>query len=85
MAEALALLHLCPEKGLYSFIRAVNSLPVLSVNEERKLARRYRKHNDLDAARQLVMSNLRYIVRVACGFSGYDLPQTGLIQGATSA
>ena len=85
MAEALALLHLCPEKGLSSFIRAVNSLPVLSVNEERKLARRYRKHNDLDAARQLVMSNLRYIVRVACGFSGYDLPQTGLIQGATSA
>ncbi len=82
MTQSLALLpiNLYPEKGLSSYIRAVNALPVLSVDEERKLARRYRKHNDLDAARQLVMSNLRYVVRVARGFSGYGLPQADLIQ-----
>ncbi len=82
MSQSLALLpiNLYPEKGLSSYIRAVNALPVLSVDEERKLARRYRKHDDLDAARQLVMSNLRYVVRIARGFSGYGLPQADLIQ-----
>ena len=81
MAQSLTLpINLYPEKGLSTYIRAVNALPVLSVEQERKLARRYRKHNDLDAARQLVMSNLRHVVRVARGFSGYGLPQADLIQ-----
>jgi RNA polymerase sigma-32 factor len=81
MAQALTLpINLYPEKGLSTYLRAVNALPVLSVSEERKLARRYRKHNDLDAARQLVMSHLRYVVRIARGFSGYGLPQADLIQ-----
>lgn len=81
MAQSLTLpINLYPEKGLSTYIRAVNALPVLSVEQERKLARRYRKHNDLDAARQLVMSNLRYVARVARGFSGYGLPQADLIQ-----
>jgi len=81
MAQSLTVpINLYPEKGLATYIRAVNALPVLSVEQERKLARRYRKHNDLDAARQLVMSNLRYVARVARGFSGYGLPQADLIQ-----
>ncbi len=81
MSQALSLpINLYPEKGLATYIRAVNALPVLSPEQERKLARRYRKHNDLDAARQLVMSNLRYVARVARGFSGYGLPQADLIQ-----
>jgi RNA polymerase sigma-32 factor len=81
MAQSLTLpINLYPEKGLSAYIRAVNALPVLSVEQERKLARRYRKHNDLDAARQLVMSNLRHVARVARGFSGYGLPQADLIQ-----
>ena len=81
MTQALTLpINLYPEKGLSAYLRAVNALPVLSVSEERKLARRYRKHNDLDAARQLVMSNLRYVARIARGFSGYGLPQADLIQ-----
>ncbi len=81
MTQALTLpINLYPEKGLSTYMRAVNALPVLSVSEERKLARRYRKHNDLDAARQLVMSNLRYVARIARGFSGYGLPQADLIQ-----
>ena len=81
MAQSLTLpINLYPEKGLATYLRAVNALPVLSVEQERKLARRYRKHNDLDAARQLVMSNLRYVARVARGFAGYGLPQADLIQ-----
>ena len=81
MTQSLTLpINLYPEKGLATYIRAVNALPVLSVEQERKLARRYHKHNDLDAARQLVLSNLRYVVHVARGFSGYGLPQADLIQ-----
>ena len=81
MTQSLTVpINLYPEKGLSTYIRAVNALPVLSVEQERKLARRYRKHNDLDAARQLVMSNLRHVARVARGFSGYGLPQADLIQ-----
>ncbi len=81
MTQALTLpINLYPEKGLSAYLRAVNALPVLSVSEERKLARRYHKHNDLDAARQLVMSNLRNVARIARGFSGYGLPQADLIQ-----
>src|SRR5687767_7291332 len=81
MNQSLALtLPLYPEKGLSAYLRAVNSLPVLSAEQERKLALRYRRHNDLDAARELVMANLRYVARVARGFSGYGLPQADLIQ-----
>ncbi|MGE5241433.1 MAG: RNA polymerase sigma factor RpoH [Bacteroidota bacterium] len=81
MSRSLALpINLFPEKGLAAYVRAVNALPVLSAEEERKLARRYRRHNDLDAARQLVLSQLRHVVRVARGFSGYGLPQADLIQ-----
>ncbi|HYA37473.1 MAG TPA: RNA polymerase sigma factor RpoH [Candidatus Methylomirabilis sp.] len=81
MNQSLALpINLFPEKGVAAYMRAVNALPVLSAEEERKLARRYRRHNDLDAARQLVLSQLRYVVRIARGFSGYGLPQADLIQ-----
>jgi RNA polymerase sigma-32 factor len=81
MTQALALtLPINPEKGLSAYFRAVNALPVLSAEQERKLALRYRRHNDLDAARELVMANLRYVARIARGFSGYGLPQADLIQ-----
>jgi RNA polymerase sigma-32 factor len=73
-------INLYPEKGLASYIRAVNALPLLTADEERQLAHRYRTHDDLDAARQLVMSHLRYVVRIARGFAGYGLPQADLIQ-----
>src|SRR5437868_9822535 len=73
-------IHLHPERGLAAYFRAVNALPVLSAEEERKLAVRFRRRNDLDAARQLVLANLRYVARIARGFSGYGLPQADLIQ-----
>ncbi len=73
-------IHLHPERGLAAYLRAVNALPVLSAEDERKLARRFRSRNDLEAARQLILANLRYVARIARGFSGYGLPQADLIQ-----
>jgi RNA polymerase sigma-32 factor len=68
------------EGGLSGYLRAVNAAPLLTAEEERDLARRYRQADDLDAARQLVFCNLRHVARVARGFSGYGLPQADLIQ-----
>ena len=73
-------IDLHPERGLAAYVRAVNTLPVLSVDEERRLARRFHRQNDLDAARQLILANLRYVVRIARGFAGYGLPQADLVQ-----
>ncbi len=67
-------------QGLASYMQAVNAVPMLSSEREHELAVRYRTHGDLDAARELVMSHLRYVVRVARGFSGYGLPLADLVQ-----
>ena len=66
--------------GLATYIRAVNAAPILSADEERALARRFQQHGDLEAARQMVLSNLRYVVHTARGYNGYGLPQADLIQ-----
>ncbi|RPE79853.1 RNA polymerase sigma factor RpoH [Vulcaniibacterium tengchongense] len=66
--------------SLDAYISAVHRIPVLSAEEEQRLARRYRDHNDLDAARELVHSHLRFVVHVARGYNGYGLPMGDLIQ-----
>jgi len=66
--------------SLESYIQTVNSFPILSQAEEVEYARRYRRHNDLEAARQLVLSHLRVVVAIARGYTGYGLPQADLIQ-----
>ena len=66
--------------GLAAYRRAVNALPLLSAEQERALALRFSEHGDLAAARQLVLANLRYVIGMARGFSGYGLPQADLIQ-----
>ena len=66
--------------SLQSYIQAVNRLPYLSQEEELDLSRRLRNDNDLEAARQLVLSHLRVVVSVARGYMGYGLPQADLIQ-----
>jgi RNA polymerase sigma-32 factor len=73
-------INLYPDKGVGAYVRAVNALPMLTAEEERALALRYRLENDLTAARELVMAHLRFVVRIARGFSGYGLPQADLIQ-----
>jgi len=68
------------EGGLRAYLQYVNAAPMLTAEQEHELALRYHEHDDLEAARQLVLSHLRYVVRVARGFSGYGLPQADLIQ-----
>jgi RNA polymerase sigma-32 factor len=63
-----------------AYIQAVNRIPMLSAEDERALALRLRKSNDLEAAGQLVLSHLRLVVSVARGYLGYGLPHADLIQ-----
>lgn len=69
-----------PAGSLDSYIQSINQVPLLSADEERSLAVRFREHNDLDAARSLVLSHLRFVARVAREYNGYGLAQADLIQ-----
>lgn len=71
---------LVPGANLESYIQAVNGIPILSVAEERALADRLHDEHDLEAARHLVMSHLRFVIHVAKSYSGYGLAQADLIQ-----
>ena len=66
--------------SLDSYIGTVHRIPVLLVEEEQALSRRFRDDGDLEAARQLVMSHLRFVVHVARGYAGYGLGISDLIQ-----
>ena len=69
-----------PTGNLDQYIQAAFSVPVLSAEEEHELAVRLHRDNDLDAAKQLVMSHLRFVVRIARGYSGYGLALGDLVQ-----
>ena len=69
-----------PTGSIESYVSAAFQLPMLTAEEEHDYAVRLRDHDDLDAARALVMSHLRFVVRVARGYSGYGLQQLDLIQ-----
>jgi RNA polymerase sigma-32 factor len=69
-----------PVGSLDAYIGSVREIPILSKEEEQELARRFREDDDLDAARRLVMSQLRFVVHIARGYSGYGLPLGDLIQ-----
>ena len=63
-----------------AYINVVHQIPVLTLDEEQALARRYTGENDLDAAKRLVLSHLRFVVHVARGYNGYGLQLSDLIQ-----
>lgn len=69
-----------PVGSLESYIHAVNVIPMLSKEREQELVTRLRTNEDLEAARELVLSHLRFVVKVARGYNGYGLPQADLIQ-----
>ena len=69
-----------PVGSLDSYIQAVGSIPVLSKEDEQALAIRFREEGDLDAARELVLAHLRFVVHIAKGYTGYGLPLGDLIQ-----
>jgi RNA polymerase sigma-32 factor len=66
--------------SLDTYIQTVNRFPLLTVERERELARRYRGGGDLEAARELVLAHLRVVVAISRGYRGYGLPQADLIQ-----
>jgi RNA polymerase sigma-32 factor len=66
--------------SLDSYIQMVNRFPLLTQEQELEYARRLRQDDDLDAARELVLSHLRVVVSIARGYMGYGLPQADLIQ-----
>ncbi|WP_415253636.1 RNA polymerase sigma factor RpoH [Thermomonas sp.] len=82
MSQALVAHNLpIPTIGsLEAYIGAVHQIPVLSVEDEQRLAHRLREDNDIAAAQELILSHLRFVVHVARGYSGYGLPLGDLIQ-----
>jgi RNA polymerase sigma-32 factor len=83
MSKELAIPMTLPTGNMDAYISAAFQLPILSAEEEHELAVRLRDRQDLDAARNLVMAHLRFVVRIARGYSGYGLPQHDLIQEGT--
>jgi RNA polymerase sigma-32 factor len=69
-----------PLGSLDAYLERVSHIPVLSRDEERELATRFRSQNDLGAARELVLAHLRFVVHIARGYAGYGLPMGDLIQ-----
>jgi len=80
MNDALTLPMNLPGGSLETYLQRINSIPMLSAADEKRLAERFRDDQDIDAARQLVLSHLRFVARVARGYSGYGLPLADLIQ-----
>ncbi|WJT07040.1 RNA polymerase sigma factor RpoH [Vibrio harveyi] len=71
---------LVTQDSLDSYIRSVNSYPMLTADEERELAERLHYKGEIDAAKAFILSHLRFVVHVARGYSGYGLPMADLVQ-----
>ncbi|MGH8547334.1 MAG: RNA polymerase sigma factor RpoH [Methylococcales bacterium] len=80
MNNALALPQNLSVGSFDHYLISVNQLPKLNAEEERRLALRFREKGDLEAARQLVMANLRFVVHIARGYHGYGLALPDLVQ-----
>ncbi len=78
--EILCVEHSLPIGSISAYSHWVNQIPMLSAEEESDLAEQLIKNNDLAAARKLVLSHLRLVVRIARGYEGYGLPEADLIQ-----
>jgi RNA polymerase sigma-32 factor len=80
VAKQNGLIFAGPVGSLDSYIERISQIPVLSKDEEIALATRFRSENDLEAARHLVLSHLRFVVHIARGYLGYGLPMGDLVQ-----
>lgn len=72
-----------PTGTIEAYISSAYQIPVLTPEEEKSLAIQLREHGDMTAARRLVMSHLRFVIRIARGYLGYGLPLPDLIQEGT--
>ena len=80
MTKEMQTLALAPVGNLESYIRAANTWPMLTAEEEKELAEKLHYQGDLEAAKTLILSHLRFVVHVARNYAGYGLPQADLIQ-----
>ena len=81
MSTSLQSVHaLVPGANLEAYVHAVNSIPLLTPEQERELAENLYYQQDLEAARQMVLAHLRFVVHIARSYSGYGLAQADLIQ-----
>ena len=78
--NVLSLASLSPGSDLEAYIQTINAFPVLSAEDERALAERFYYDQDLEAARELVLCHMRFVVHLARSYAGYGLPQADLIQ-----
>jgi RNA polymerase sigma-32 factor len=69
-----------PGQTIEGYAQSIKAITLISIDEERELAERYHRDNDLEAARTLVMSHLRFVMHIAYSYRGYGLPQADLIQ-----
>ncbi|QUM79117.1 RNA polymerase sigma factor RpoH [Moritella sp. 5] len=80
MSKDMQSMALVPQGSIEAYIQGVNSIPMLTAEQEKELGERLQNEGDVDAARQLIMSHLRFVVHVARGYAGYGLSQADLIQ-----
>ena len=72
--------HLSPGSNLEGYVQMANTIPLISAEREKELGRRLHNEQDLEAARELVLSHLRFVIYIARSYSGYGLPEADLIQ-----
>ncbi len=83
MTKELALATSLPTGSIESYITAAYQVPMLSAEEEYELAMRVKQKEDLAAAQRLILSHIRFVIKIARGYQGYGLPQQDLIQEGT--
>lgn len=83
MSKELAIASSFPTGSIDSYISAAYQVPMLSAEEEHDLAVRFQEKQDLAAAQRLVLSHIRFVIKIARGYAGYGLPQQDLIQEGT--
>eukprot|EP00831_Metopus_contortus_P066102 TRINITY_DN5898_c0_g1_i3.p1 TRINITY_DN5898_c0_g1~~TRINITY_DN5898_c0_g1_i3.p1 ORF type:complete len:108 (+),score=13.71 TRINITY_DN5898_c0_g1_i3:177-500(+) len=80
MSKTIDSMSLVPQGSIGAYVQSVNKFSMLSAEEEKELAERLFNNGDLDAAKKLVMSHLRFVAYIAKSYAGYGLPQADLIQ-----
>lgn len=80
MTKDMQSLALVPQGSIEAYMRAANAYPMLTAEEEKELAERLHYDGDLEAAKQLILSHLRFVIHIARSYAGYGLPQADLIQ-----
>ncbi|WMY94761.1 MAG: RNA polymerase sigma factor RpoH [Arsenophonus sp.] len=80
MTKDIQSFALIPQGSIEAYVRLANAYPILTAAEEQKYAKQLYYYGDLNAAKQLILSHLRFVIHIARNYSGYGLPQADLIQ-----